>query len=304
MDWLRWYHGACSDAKWTLVARKAHTNMGTVVAIWVSILEHASQQADRGSVVSYDPETIDALYGYEDGTCQAVLTAMIEKEIIKDGCIAAWSKRQPISDAERSKRYRDRRKHVSSAGEDREEVAPLSDIPQHETTRNITPRHANDENVTLRTEKIRTEKNIKSKSKTKDCGDDEQMTLIDDFSAEETEIVQSFCDVEGLKVDGQRLIGQFRSLKREFPGVDGLNEARKMALWIQGKKSRAEREKANLLLFVRNWVERASKPTPPHISPQRARNGPEHNPDGSIGTPTAAEIEHVQLMAEKYKDID
>ena len=39
MEWFRWYHGACSDAKWPLIARKAHTTVGVVVCVWVALLE-------------------------------------------------------------------------------------------------------------------------------------------------------------------------------------------------------------------------------------------------------------------------
>lgn len=120
MDWLRWYHGACSDPKWAIVARKANTNIGTIVAIWAAMLEHASQQEERGSLRSFDPETIDALYGYEDGTCAAVIMAMEEKDLIKDGFLSSWEKRQPDSDSERCKRYRDkkRKEAISSDGND------------------------------------------------------------------------------------------------------------------------------------------------------------------------------------------
>ena len=48
MEWFRWYHGACSDAKWPLIARKAHTTVGVVVSVWVALLEYASQDDERG----------------------------------------------------------------------------------------------------------------------------------------------------------------------------------------------------------------------------------------------------------------
>ena len=95
MEWLRWYHGAISDPKWPLIARKSGQNIGTVVSIWAALLEHASQDEERGSIEGFDPEAIDALFGYEDGTCEAVVAAMLSKDLIKDGCIASWTKRQP-----------------------------------------------------------------------------------------------------------------------------------------------------------------------------------------------------------------
>lgn len=112
MDWFRWYHGACSDPKWPIVARKAEVNVGVVVSVWAALLEHASQNEERGDVSGFDCETFNALYGYEDGVCEAVLAAMIEKGMICDGRIYAWSKRQPKREddtaAERKRRQRSR----------------------------------------------------------------------------------------------------------------------------------------------------------------------------------------------------
>jgi hypothetical protein len=95
MEWFRAYHGICSDAKWPIVARKAKVSVGVVVSVWLVLLESASQATERGSVANFDPETVDALYGYEDGTTEAVFDALREKGLICDGRISAWDKRQP-----------------------------------------------------------------------------------------------------------------------------------------------------------------------------------------------------------------
>lgn len=121
MEWFRWYHGACSDAKWPIIARKAKVSVGVVVSVWAALLEYASQDEERGSVAGFDGETYDALYGYEDGTCDAVLAAMIDKGLICDGCICAWSKRQVEREreergklsTERVRRFRERQRAAS-----------------------------------------------------------------------------------------------------------------------------------------------------------------------------------------------
>lgn len=95
MEWFRAYHGICSDQKWPIVARKAKVPVGTVVSVWLALLEFASQAAERGSVAAFDPETVDALYGYDDGTTAAVFGALTEKGLICDDRIRAWNKRQP-----------------------------------------------------------------------------------------------------------------------------------------------------------------------------------------------------------------
>lgn len=118
MEWLRWYHGAVSDPKWPLIARKAGVSVGVVVSVWAALLECASQDEARGSVVDFDGETFDALYGYADGTCAAVVEAMLNKGLICDGCICAWRKRQPLREdvtaTERKRQQRSREKDAMS----------------------------------------------------------------------------------------------------------------------------------------------------------------------------------------------
>lgn len=147
MEWFRWYHGACSDAKWPLIARKAHTTVGVVVSVWVALLEYASQDDERGSVEGFDCETFDALYGYSDGTCEAVLSAMLEKGLIEDGCICSWSRRQPqrereeSTNAERQRRYRERRRLERDGEGVTEEDGNVTGVTTHNVTgvtRNVT----------------------------------------------------------------------------------------------------------------------------------------------------------------------
>ena len=136
-----------SDAKWPLIARKAHTTVGVVVSVWVALLEYASQDDERGSVEGFDCETFDALYGYSDGTCEAVLSAMLEKGLIEDGCIRSWSRRQPqrereeSTNAERQRRYRERRRLERDGEGVTEEDGNVTGVTTHNVTgvtRNVT----------------------------------------------------------------------------------------------------------------------------------------------------------------------
>lgn len=113
MDWFRAYHGITSDPKWPIIARKAKVSIGVVVSVWLALLESASQAEERGSVANFDAETVDALYGYEDGTSDAVFAALLEKGLICDGRICAWDKRQPVREddsAERVRQHRERKR--------------------------------------------------------------------------------------------------------------------------------------------------------------------------------------------------
>jgi hypothetical protein len=129
VEWFRWYHGAVSDDKWPLVARKSGQPIAVVVAVWAALLECASQSGDRGSIADFDPESMDALLQLEDGATQAVLDALSEgkKPRIVDGCIANWSKRQPKREdgsAERAREWRERKKAEANAQRTQGERTP------------------------------------------------------------------------------------------------------------------------------------------------------------------------------------
>lgn len=120
-NWYRVHHGMVSDPKWPLIARNSGQNVGTVVAVWCSLLDYASQNEDRGSVRGFCPEEIDALYGYDEGTVSSVMQAMEQRGMIVDDVVVSWEKRQasktstganggPMSSTERSRLYRERKK--------------------------------------------------------------------------------------------------------------------------------------------------------------------------------------------------
>jgi len=158
MDWFRCYHGITSDAKWPLIARKSGHPVGVVVSVWMALLDHASQADARGSLEGFDCETVDALYGYEDGTTEAVFAVMEAKGLVSGNRLVAWDKRQPAREdavgpeaksaaqRKREQRARDREK---SHGESQ-------DVTQcHAESRHVTQCHAPEQN---REEKIREEK--------------------------------------------------------------------------------------------------------------------------------------------------
>ena len=96
MNWYRVYHGMPSDSKWPIISKKSGQPIGIVVAVWIALLDHASQADTRGDVSTFDCEEIDALYGLKDGTTEAVYTALIDKKLIFDGHLTAWDRRQPL----------------------------------------------------------------------------------------------------------------------------------------------------------------------------------------------------------------
>lgn len=112
-QWFRSWHGAPTDSKWILIARRACTTPGTVAAVAWALLDYASQQEDRGSVAGFDWETYAAWSGFDEQAVAGAIAAMKEKGIIDEGeRLAAWEARQPERDggsAERMQRLRERR---------------------------------------------------------------------------------------------------------------------------------------------------------------------------------------------------
>lgn len=111
-DWFRSWHGAPTDNKWLVIARKAGTVPGVVSAIVWALLDYASQGSERGSIKGFDVETYAAFSGFEEDQIQAVIDALTDKDVIgPDGGFRNWQKRQPKREdgaAERAKAWRER----------------------------------------------------------------------------------------------------------------------------------------------------------------------------------------------------
>lgn len=94
MDWFRSHHGAPSDPKWLVIARKAKVAPVVVVSTFWMLLDYASQHQDRGTVTGFDVEVAAAFLGVEDEEVAAVLAVMEERGMIADGRLKSWEKRQ------------------------------------------------------------------------------------------------------------------------------------------------------------------------------------------------------------------
>jgi len=111
MDWFRSWHGAPTDPKWLLIAKRSETHAGAVSAIVWALFDYASQnENDRGSVEDFDVETYSAFSGFDESAVARVIECLKEKNIIIDGHLSAWEKRQPKredSSTGRVKKHRD-----------------------------------------------------------------------------------------------------------------------------------------------------------------------------------------------------
>lgn len=132
-DWLRLWHGTVTDTKFLWVARRSGARFGDVMAVWMALLEEASQADDRGDISGFDAESFDCLLGADDGETLRIMQAMGAKGLIcEDMRLAGWDRRQPLredsgnpdtgalSSTERSRLHRQRRKAQAEADTQRD----------------------------------------------------------------------------------------------------------------------------------------------------------------------------------------
>ena len=116
IEWFRWHHGSVTDPKFQLVARRSGARLSDVLAVWAYLLEEASTADVRGDFGDIDVESIDCLFGFDDGTTSNILSAMVARGLVAGTSVAAWEKRQPKRErdtdnsAERTRAYRARQK--------------------------------------------------------------------------------------------------------------------------------------------------------------------------------------------------
>ncbi|MES0337118.1 MAG: hypothetical protein SFH39_12290 [Candidatus Magnetobacterium sp. LHC-1] len=84
MEWFRWWHGTMNDPKFKAVARNAGTGLANVIAVWVSLLEHASEMRNmcdtpvtQGDITCFDSESCDINLGFDDGLTQEPLAKLL-----------------------------------------------------------------------------------------------------------------------------------------------------------------------------------------------------------------------------------
>lgn len=134
-DWFRSWHGAPTDLKWRGIARMANVPVPTVVAIVWALMDDASQNTDRGSILHFDPQTIAAFFDLDENDVRAVVLALKAKGVIdEDDRFRNWESRQPKREDLSTDRWRDWR--------DRQE-ALANDDKRTPTQSNAVPTQAN-----------------------------------------------------------------------------------------------------------------------------------------------------------------
>lgn len=134
-SWFRSWHGAPTDPKWLLIAKRAGVTPGMVSSVFWALLDYASQESDRGSVRGFDAESYAAWAGYEEHQVIDILIAMEGKGVIAGGRLTAWNERQPEEDrtnAARQAAWRKRQRGSNGNGSEPE------DSDGSNTLRNVT----------------------------------------------------------------------------------------------------------------------------------------------------------------------
>lgn len=173
IDWFRWHHGSVTDPKFALVAKKANCRVSDVLAMWAFLLEAASTSEKRGTFDQIDFESVDFLFGFDDGQAEAIFYKLIERGLIDGSSISSWDKRQPKrerpdeSSTERVKRFRSKNDSASEsqetpANKDETHVTEQAQCNANET--HVTPCNAMKRHETPRGEERREEKNKEIKT--------------------------------------------------------------------------------------------------------------------------------------------
>lgn len=103
MAWFRWHHGTVADPKLRVIAKRADAPLSAVVAVWVSLLEHASQNEPRGSISGFDLESVAENLDLPESSVVAIQEAMRGR--LHDGeRLTGWETRQPAREDDSAER--------------------------------------------------------------------------------------------------------------------------------------------------------------------------------------------------------
>jgi hypothetical protein len=113
MKWFRTWHGAPTDRKWIMIAKRAEMPVGKVVSVVWALYDYASQNDDRGSIKGFPAEEIAAFFDYDHQDVVEIIDALVQCRVVGDDHrIIAWDKWQPKREddtaAERQRRKRDK----------------------------------------------------------------------------------------------------------------------------------------------------------------------------------------------------
>lgn len=208
MDWFRSHHGAPTDPKWQLIARRAGSPTCAVVALFWQLLDYASQQNDRGSVAGFDIEVAALYLGIDDDIAEGILAALRDKGLIDNDRLTNWDKRQPRREREdtSTNRVRDHRARKSPAPISEALTEPPVSSSAGGVTKNIEPCSAMKHHVTPCNAGERLDKTRLDKTRLDENTDDRQTTTAQE-KAGASETVGRSSSLESVKSQVSTLKG-------------------------------------------------------------------------------------------------
>lgn len=106
MDWWKAHHGIATDAKYRVIMRHiashnvtvAHQlRLSDVIAIWVWLIDFASQNKPRGTIEGFEIDHLAVDTGLSDESVEVVVNAMRNRGMISGNSLTAFDKRNPSS---------------------------------------------------------------------------------------------------------------------------------------------------------------------------------------------------------------
>jgi hypothetical protein len=114
-QWFRSWHGAPTDPKWRLIAKKAEVPTSLVVSFIWALMDRASQSEDRGSFAGVDLEVLAEYLDCDETQLKRIVTQCNARNITVTDKFVTWEKRQPKREDDTSndrvRAYRERQKN-------------------------------------------------------------------------------------------------------------------------------------------------------------------------------------------------
>jgi hypothetical protein len=214
MSWFRWWAGTVNDPKWRIIAARANCRPGDCLAVWAYLLEIAKD--GDGDISKADPEECAVVLGYDHMLIETIIVAMRDKELIADGRLTAWEKRQPKREdgsAERAKAWRE---HKKTENKDTERTRTQANAPESDTDTD--------------TDNKKDKAKALSKKGTR---------LSDDWNPSEADLTSANDSIGYFRVAAE--LGKFRDYWRSVPGAKGV-KLDWDATWRNWVRSAAERK--------------------------------------------------------------
>lgn len=95
-NWYKIPHNLPYNVIWKLVADTAHVKTDKVFCVFLSLLDYASQQENKGSIAGFDERVCQIAFGYSPKKVKSIIDAMLKEGVITSNLrIAHWELFEP-----------------------------------------------------------------------------------------------------------------------------------------------------------------------------------------------------------------